>query len=340
MASSTASRLRQGPPPADHLGLEEPDHGLGQRVVERVPDRAHRGRDARLGQALGVPDGQARTTRGPSVRRAPRPSRAGAGGSPARGRRARGPPWRCGRPARPAMRRAQASMSEPRPPSARGRWRARRGRSPGPGGEVGEVAHPEPVRRGRVELPPHAVQRARRGRVLDRRPHGLPSHRPAQPRGPHQPLHRASRHGKPLAAQLPPDLPRPVRARSSRRAPVRSRGAARRLVGRAPRPGRGRGGTRGGRRSRRRGDRQQPADRLEPVDGAVIVHEGDHVLGRRSSSAIAKHAEAFLRISSACRSSRTSRSSSLIRAFSSLVGPARTPSSEVARGIWTGALSG
>ena len=34
---------------ADHLGLEEPDHRLGRRAVERVPDRAHGGFDAGLG---------------------------------------------------------------------------------------------------------------------------------------------------------------------------------------------------------------------------------------------------------------------------------------------------
>ena len=41
---------------------------------------------------------------------------------------------------------------------------------------------------------------------------------------------------------------------------------------------------------RRRGDRQHPADRLDPVDGAVLVDEGDHGLDRRSSSAWAKYA--------------------------------------------------
>jgi hypothetical protein len=39
---------------------------------------------------------------------------------------------------------------------------------------------------------------------------------------------------------------------------------------------------------RRRGDRQNAADRLDPVDDAVFVDEGDHGLNRRSSSAWAK----------------------------------------------------
>src|SRR5271157_1700423 len=38
----------------------------------------------------------------------------------------------------------------------------------------------------------------------------------------------------------------------------------------------------------RRGDRQNPADRLDPVDLPMIVDEGDHGLNRRSSSAWAK----------------------------------------------------
>jgi hypothetical protein len=39
---------------------------------------------------------------------------------------------------------------------------------------------------------------------------------------------------------------------------------------------------------RRRGDRQNAADRLDPVTGAMPVDEGDHRLNRRSSSARAK----------------------------------------------------
>jgi hypothetical protein len=38
----------------------------------------------------------------------------------------------------------------------------------------------------------------------------------------------------------------------------------------------------------RRGDRQHPADRLDPVGLPMIVDEGDHVRDRRSSSAKAK----------------------------------------------------
>src|SRR4051812_19024359 len=74
-----------------------------------------------------------------------------------------------------------------------------------------------------------------------------------------------------------------------------------------------------------RGDRQHLADRLDPVDGAVLVDEGDHFLNGRSSSAWAKYADALRRISFAWRNSRTSRSSALIRSCSSVVGPDRLP---------------
>jgi len=61
------------------------------------------------------------------------------------------------------------------------------------------------------------------------------------------------------------------------------------------------------RRSRWTGDRQQLADRLDPEPVPVGVDEGDHMLGRRSSSA-PKKAAADFRISLARRSSRFSRS--------------------------------
>ncbi len=57
----------------------------------------------------------------------------------------------------------------------------------------------------------------------------------------------------------------------------------------------------------------------------MLVDEQRHRFGRRSSSAWAKKAAALRRISFARRSSRISRSSSLIRARSSLVNPPRRP---------------
>ena len=52
--------LLDGPPRPtrlDQLGLEQPDHGLGQGVVVGVADRPNRRVDARLRQAFGVGNG-------------------------------------------------------------------------------------------------------------------------------------------------------------------------------------------------------------------------------------------------------------------------------------------
>ena len=63
----------------------------------------------------------------------------------------------------------------------------------------------------------------------------------------------------------------------------------------------------------RRGDRQHAADRLDPVHLPMVVDERDHHFARRSSSACAKYAEAFFRISFARRSSKFSLSSCFSR---------------------------
>ena len=53
--------IEGSPRPArmDHLGLEEADDGLGQRVVVGVPDAADGSVDADLGEAIGVANRQA-----------------------------------------------------------------------------------------------------------------------------------------------------------------------------------------------------------------------------------------------------------------------------------------
>jgi len=193
-----------------------------------------------------------------------------------------------------------------------------------PGRDIGEVRDPEHVRARRLELPVDAIERARRGRVADRGPHRLAPHGPLQAHGPHQPRHRAAGDPDSLPAELSPDLPDTVDAEvrlihppdldHQRGIPPGSR--------RQPlwiSPPSGMGGI------RRWGDRQHAADRLDPVDGAMLVDEGDHGLDRRSSSAIAKYADALRRISLAWRSSRTSRSSARMRSCSAVVGPARRP---------------
>ena len=47
-----------GPPPIDLLRLEQPDPALRQGLVIRVARAAHRPLDARVRQALGIPDRQ------------------------------------------------------------------------------------------------------------------------------------------------------------------------------------------------------------------------------------------------------------------------------------------
>jgi hypothetical protein len=72
---------------------------------------------------------------------------------------------------------------------------------------------------------------------------------------------------------------------------------------------------------------QDLAGRLDPAAiGTQFVDESGY-LRRRGSSSLAKKIEAFFRISVASRSSRFSRSSSLIRACSALVTPGRSSAS-------------
>ena len=48
--------MTPGTPPADHLGLEEPDHRLRQGIVVAVAEAADRRLDAGLGKPLGIAD--------------------------------------------------------------------------------------------------------------------------------------------------------------------------------------------------------------------------------------------------------------------------------------------
>ena len=267
-----------------------------QRLLQGVEDEAGRGR-----------------ARHPPARACPRAGKAGPGGSAGRRRRPRG-------------RRDEAR----------------------PGRDVREVGDPKDVGPGRLEVSVHAVERAQRRLVAHRRADRLATDDAAKVHRPHQPGHRAAGDRDPLAPQLPPNFPHAVDPEVL----VPNALDVRPQLGVAL----GTGGELPGIASpsdvleiRRRGDRQQPADRLDPVDATVIVDERDpcRCLGhrlpdgtgstrrvdgfdRRSSSAIAKYADAFRKISFACRSSRTSRSKALMRRRSSLVGPARTPCSRSA----------
>ena len=65
---------------------------------------------------------------------------------------------------------------------------------PGPGRDIGEVRHPQTIGLGRLELPVHLVERARRSLVADRGLHRLAPDRPGKAEITHQPLDGAAGH--------------------------------------------------------------------------------------------------------------------------------------------------
>ena len=81
---------------------------------------------------------------------------------------------------------------------------------------------------------------------------------------------------------------------------------------------------------RRRGNRHDGADRLDPVGVAMVIDELHHHRGRRSSSACAKFADALRKISFMRFSSRTSRFNAFARWRSAVVRPPRSPLSRSA----------
>src|SRR6185436_6105183 len=78
------------------------------------------------------------------------------------------------------------------------------------------------------------------------------------------------------------------------------------------------------------GDRHHAADRLDPIRPTMLVDEGDHHFGRRSSSACAKNADAFRRISLARFNSTFSRWRRLSSSRSLVVRPERWTASRSA----------
>jgi hypothetical protein len=149
---------------------------------------------------------------------------------------------------------------------------------------VGEVRDPEPVRRRGFEVPVDLVERARRRFVAERRAVRLAANDADDPHCFHQPFDGAAGDVKAFPQHLAPDLADAVDAEVLVEHPkdlrLRFRVAAdarRRVLGATP--------PRSRRMKRRWGDRQDPADRLDPVIIAMTVDEGDHGLNRRSSSA-------------------------------------------------------
>ena len=157
----------------------------------------------------------------------------------------------------------------------------------GPGRDIGEVGEPQHVRPWRLELAVDVIQRTWRGLVADRGLDGFAADDPLQTHVPHQSRHCATGNIEAFALELSPDLAHAVDPEVLLEdAPDLDlqRGVlpgARRQLGRIAPLGHmgvvGRGG-----------DRQDLADRLDPMRPTMIVDEGDHGLDRRSSSAIAK----------------------------------------------------
>jgi hypothetical protein len=145
----------------------------------------------------------------------------------------------------------------------------------------------------------------------------------------HAPLDGAARDQDVLAAELAPDLVRTVHGvvvvphaldvRTQLLVALRAHGLPVRILGARTMPV-----------VRRRGNRQHIADWLDPVHGTMLVDEGHHHFGRRSSSAWAKYADALRGISFARFSSRFSRSISSRRSRSFVARPGRFPESRSA----------
>jgi hypothetical protein len=138
-----------------------------------------------------------------------------------------------------------------------------------------------------MELAVHMIQRAWRRLVADRRLHRLAPDRTPQAHVPHQSFNGATGDRDALPVHLPPDLAgtvdlevlgkdaddlrlqHQVLLRPRRELPGINTLGGLVVIGRG-------------------GNRQNLADRLDPVDRAMIVDERDHGLNRRSSSAWAK----------------------------------------------------
>ena len=153
-----------------------------------------------------------------------------------------------------------------------------------PSGDISKIADPQGVRPRRLEVSVHQVQRTGRGLVADRRLDRFAANDALQAKPLRQPSDSAAGDVDALALHLAPDLANPVDAEVRlentadvlakfdisafpRRATIRIAVASGMLV------------------IRRWGDRQNPADRLDPIDVAVVIDERRHRLNGRSSSA-------------------------------------------------------
>src|SRR5450759_5186937 len=305
-----------GPPRAlgpDELGLVEAVHRFGQGVVVRVPLAADGCDGTGVGEALGVADREvldaaiAVVDQAPKVRRAAAPDRhlEGIEGE-------LGPQGARHQPADDLA--AEGVDDERRVAEAR------------PGRDVRDVGEPKAVRGRRTEHPLDEIGRTRGQLGWDRRPLRLAPHGAAEAERVHQAADVVAADERALAVEGVPELAGAV---DSVVVVVDPADVVAQL--RIPdRTGRRETDSRGV--VARWGDLQDLADRLDPVGATLGVDEARHLADRRSNSA-PKKAAAALRISFARRSSRLSRSSSFIRARSSVVRPVRLPPSTSA--WWT-----
>ena len=140
----------------------------------------------------------------------------------------------------------------------------------------------------------------------------------------HQPLHRASGHADAFPVELAPDLVGTVDPDVVLPDPLNM--ADQHLVTRFTPAAKGRVLLPGGMSPvHRRGNLQDPADRLDLETLPVLVNERLHDFLWRPSSAWAEKAPARHRISLTRLSSRFSRSSSLMRRASAVLTPSRCP---------------
>src|SRR5690606_38586317 len=167
---------------------------------------------------------------------------------------------------------------------------------PGPGRHIGKIGDPEPVGRRGMELAIDVIEWTSRRLVADRGAHRFAPDYPLQAQIAHQARDTAPGNVKAFPLHLPPHLAYAVNAEVLGKDPhdLRLEGLITLASGRSP-----------GRIAALGnvfvvagwGDRQNPADRLDPISIPVLINEGDHRLNGRSSSAWAKYAEALRRIS-------------------------------------------
>src|SRR3954453_10795661 len=300
-----------GAAPMDQLGFVEAVDGFGEGVIVAITDAANRRLDTRRGKPLGILDRDVLHTAIAVMDEAAAPD---------------GPALVQG-----LLQRVQHEAGVSRAGDTPADDAPCKGvddegdiDETGPRRDVGKVGHPQGVRTRRFELPIDVIERTRGRRIADCGADPFAPHHALQPHRPHQARYGAASDRGPFPEKLSPDLPDAIDSEVlivhapdfGPQGDIAPRPCGQ--LTRISAPG-------GVGAIRRRGDRQNAADRLDPVAGAVLVDKGDHGLNRRSSSAWAKYADAFRRISFAWRSSRFSRSSALMRSRSSVVGPSRTP---------------